>query len=191
MELVVVDPSCYVDRIEIARGGMGRISRARDLRLDRIVALKELWVDQKDTRARLAREALLTARLSHPSIVSVHEAGRWPSGMPFYAMKLVPGRSLDRVIAERTTLAGRLALLPHILAVADALAYAHQQRVIHRDLKPHNVLVGEFGETVVIDWGLAKDLDDEERREPSGPHRIADASATIDGAVIGTPAYMP
>lgn len=190
-DLVVVDPSCYVSRVEVARGGMGRISAAVDRRLGRTVALKELCIDHPETRSRLAREALLTARLAHPSIVSVHEAGRWPSGVPFYAMKLVPGRSLDRVIAERTTLAGRLALLPHILAVADALAYAHQQRVIHRDLKPHNVLVGEFGETVVIDWGLAKDLTAAERDEPSGPHASPDASATIDGTVLGTPAYMP
>ena len=190
-QLVVVDPGCYIDRIEIARGGMGRISAARDHRLGRKIALKELCVDQPETRARLAREALLTARLSHPSIVSVHEAGQWPNGRPFIAMKLVPGRSLDRVIGDHPTLAGRLALLPHILAVADALAYAHQHRVIHRDLKPHNVLVGEFGETVVIDWGLAKDLGAGDRDEPSGPHATVDASATIDGDVMGTPAYMP
>src|SRR4051812_15609178 len=191
MDLVVVDPDCYVERVEIARGGMGRISRAHDRRLGRTVALKELWIDQRETRARLEREALLTARLSHPSIVSVHEAGRWPDGLPFYAMKLVPGRSLDQVIAERATLSSRLALLPHILAVADALAYSHQQRVIHRDLKPHNVLVGEFGETVVIDWGLAKDLNAADRDETSGPHPVIDASTTVDGDVIGTPAYMP
>src|SRR4051812_8337629 len=139
---------------------MGRIVSARDLRLNRTVAIKELRVQSPELRARFEREALLTARLEHPSIVSIHEAGRWPSGEPFYAMKLVPGRPLDEVIAGATTLAKRLALLPHVVAVADALAYAHQQRVIHRDLKPQNVLVGEFGETVVIDWGLAKDLSD-------------------------------
>ncbi|CAN5920360.1 hypothetical protein BH11MYX3_BH11MYX3_21230 [soil metagenome] len=190
-QLAVVDPGRYIERTEIARGGMGRISSARDCRLGRAVALKELCVDQPESRARLVREAMLTARLAHPSIVSLHEAGQWPDGKPFFAMKLVPGRSLDRVIAERTTLAGRLALLPHILAVADALAYAHQHRVIHRDLKPHNVLVGEFGETVVIDWGLAKDLTAGERDEPSGPHAAADPSWTVDGVVLGTPAYMP
>ena len=190
--LGAVDPANYIDRFEIARGGMGRIVAARDRRLDRAVALKELCVDLPETRARLEREAFLTARLEHPSIVSVHEAGRWPTGEPFFAMKLVPGRSLDQVIAATTTLAERLALLPHVLAVADALAYAHQQRIIHRDLKPHNVLVGEFGETVVIDWGVAKDLSSVRAGAPPSVKELApDPGATSAGSVLGTPAYMP
>ncbi len=178
-QLPIVERSNYIDRVEIARGGMGRIVVARDRRIGRAVAIKELCTDTPWLRVRFAREALLTARLQHPSIVSVHEVGLWPGGEPFYAMKLVPGRSLDRVIAAAPMLAMRLGLVPHVLAVADALAYAHQRRVIHRDLKPHNVLIGQFGETVVIDWGLAKDLDDD------------DAAATSFGEVLGTPAYMP
>ncbi len=100
----------------------------------------------------------MTARLQHPAIVPVYEAGRWPGGRPFYAMKLVEGRSLDGLLRDAGSLAARLALLPHLIAVAEAVAYAHGQRVVHRDLKPANVLVGPFGETVVVDWGLAREL---------------------------------
>jgi serine/threonine protein kinase len=97
-------------------------------------------------------------RLEHPGIVPVHEAGRWPDGTPFYAMKLVAGCPLRELIAERTTVAERIALLHHVIAVDDAIAYAHGRNIIHRDLKLDNVIIGDFGETIVIDWGLAKDL---------------------------------
>jgi tetratricopeptide (TPR) repeat protein/tRNA A-37 threonylcarbamoyl transferase component Bud32 len=188
--LVTVDADHYVLGDEIARGGMGRILRARDRRLGRQIAIKENLAATGDHAHRFEREARITARLQHPSIVHVHEAGVWPSGEPFFAMDLVAGRSFDEVIARATTLEQRLALIPNVLAVADAIAYAHHQGVIHRDLKPKNVLVGDFGETVVIDWGLAKDL--------SGPAEPEDASsapvldgATEAGKVVGTPAYMP
>ncbi len=186
-----VDPSLYVDRVEMTRGGMGRILSAHDRRLKRSIAIKELRVQTPELRARFEREALLTARLQHPSIVSIHEAGRWPSGEPFYAMKLVPGRPLDQVIAATLAFEERLALLPHVVAVADALAYAHGQRVIHRDLKPQNVLVGEFGETVVIDWGLAKDLGKAEVEMKPASIEVGAGLATVAGDVLGTPAYMP
>ncbi|HTJ47685.1 MAG TPA: protein kinase, partial [Kofleriaceae bacterium] len=143
--------------------------------------------------ARFRREALITARLQHPAIVPVYEAGRWPSGEPFFAMKLVAGRALDKVLADRKTLDERLALLPAVIAATDAIAYAHSQRVVHRDLKPSNVLVGDFGETVVIDWGLAKDLDATEHDSlppAATPEPIA-SGLTLAGAVMGTPAYMP
>ncbi|MCA9676413.1 MAG: serine/threonine protein kinase, partial [Myxococcales bacterium] len=153
-----VDRSRYQVSGELARGGLGRILRARDRHLDRTVALKEMLGGGPEPERRFVREALITARLEHPSIVPVHDAGRGDDGAPFYAMKLVRGRPLADVAAAATTTAQRLALVPTVLAVADALAYAHSEKVIHRDLKPHNVLVGEFGETVVIDWGLAKDL---------------------------------
>ena len=195
---------------EIARGGMGRIVAAEDQRLGRRVALKQLIEPSGDSVGRFQREALITARLQHPGIVPVYEAGRWPTGEPFFAMKLVSGRPLDRVIADAHDLDERLALLPRVAAAADAIAYAHSQRVVHRDLKPANVLIGEYGETVVIDWGLAKDLDAESAfdsgrptvldRAAAPPRRsrprvpassTTDASTlTIAGAVMGTPAYM-
>ena len=175
---------------EIARGGMGRVRMARDRRLGRWVALKEVLGHDTNVVRRFEREARITARLQHPSILSVYEAGVWPSGQPFYAMPLVRGSSLDAVIASLATLADRVALVPNVLAVADAIAYAHDQRVIHRDLKPSNVLVGKFGETVVIDWGVAKSLDDLTESLPG--HAVSGNDyETVDGAVIGTPAYMP
>ena len=195
--LVAVAREHYIIGSEIARGGMGRIFTARDRRLGRTVAIKELLVTSGDLRVRFEREARITASLQHPAIVSIMEAGTWPSGEPFYAMKLVSGESLDKVVAGTRTVAERLALLPSVIAVADALAYAHDREVIHRDLKPANVLIGAFGETVVIDWGLAKDLADrgDELDVPVGPYRGAggggDGRETVAGAVMGTPAYMP
>ena len=185
---------------EIARGGMGKIVAAEDLRLGRPVALKQLIDPAIDQITRFQREALITARLQHPGIVPVYEAGRWPNGEPFFAMKLVSGRPLDKVIADARTLEERIALLPRIAAATDAIAYAHSQRVIHRDLKPGNILIGEFGETVVIDWGLAKDLDagdswESAQRMPRSPRKKSptitqSATLTVAGSVMGTPAYM-
>jgi WD40 repeat protein len=178
---------------EHGRGGLGRVVRAHDRYLGRTVAVKELLRSSDLAERLFLREALITARLEHPGIVPVHEAGRWPNGDPFYVMKLVSGRTLKEVIAAARTLGDRLALLPHLIAVADAVGYAHSEGVVHRDLKPTNVLVGEFGETVVIDWGLARDL-----RAPDGsiadalPSSPPDASPvpTVTGRVIGTPQYM-
>jgi serine/threonine protein kinase/tetratricopeptide (TPR) repeat protein len=178
--LPIIAESHYKPEREIARGGMGRIVAAEDQRLGRRVALKELLEPAGEQLTRFQREALITARLQHPGIVPVYEAGRWPTGEPFFAMKLVSGRPLDRVIAEARTLDERLALLPRIAAAADAIAYAHSHRVVHRDLKPANVLIGDFGETVVIDWGLAKDLDQSDGQsdgQPDGP---------FDGPVPGS-----
>ena len=202
-DLPIVDPAQYVSDREVARGGMGRIVAAHDRILGRPVALKELLHADAENAARFRREALITARLQHPAIVPVYQAGRWPSGEPFYAMKLVAGRPLDRVIADAETLVQRLALLPTITAAVDAIAYAHSKRVVHRDLKPANVLVGDFGEIVVIDWGLAKDLDDDSADTLPGTQPVRDRGArsptadvdsaglTVAGAVMGTPAYMP
>ncbi len=191
----VVSPEHYRIEGEFARGGMGRVLLARDRRLDRTVALKELHEGAGPGAAgRFVREALVTARLQHPAIVPVYEAGRWPGGRPFYAMKLVEGRSLDGLLSDAGSLAGRLAFLPHLIAVAEAVAYAHGQRVVHRDLKPANVLVGPFGETVVVDWGLARELgagQAVEREESGAAPAAAGAGQTVTGTVLGTPSYMP
>jgi eukaryotic-like serine/threonine-protein kinase len=184
----------YVVEGEHARGGIGRILRARDSVLGRVVAVKELLNASDQAEARFVREARLTARLEHPAIVPVHDAGRWPeSRRPYYAMKLVSGRPLKDLVEGGRTLADRLALIPNLLAVAEAMAYAHSQRIIHRDLKPSNVIVGAYGETAVIDWGLAKDLAEAELHDGGGaPFRAsAGQELTQDGAILGTPLFMP
>ena len=148
----------YVLDREIGHGGMGRVFAGRDLRLDRTVAIKMLRTQDAALAIRFEREVKLAARLQHPGVVPVYDAGFWPSGEPFLVMKLVLGQSLARAIKDADTRADRLALLPQVIAAAEAVAYAHDQGIVHRDLKPSNILVGAFGETVVVDWGLAKDL---------------------------------
>jgi eukaryotic-like serine/threonine-protein kinase len=186
------DPERYRSLGEHGRGGIGVVSRAHDYELGRDIAIKELLVCDRPNEARFLREALITARLEHPGIVPVYEAGRWPNGTPFYAMKLVSGRSLRDLLAERTTVEQRIGLLHHVIAVADALAYAHGRQIIHRDLKPANVIAGEFGETIVIDWGLAKDLTSAELpTADDGPFRNQRSQdLTSAGSILGTPAYM-
>jgi len=186
------DPARYRIIGEHGRGGLGRVTRAHDLELGRDVAIKELLSRAPLGEVRFLREALITARLEHPGIVPVHEAGRWPDGTPFYAMKLVSGRPLRDLIAERTTVDARITLLHHVIAVADAIAYAHDRNIIHRDLKPGNVIVGAFGETIVIDWGLAKDLTVAEPADIGSLPLVGgrDSDLTSAGTVLGTPAYM-
>jgi serine/threonine protein kinase len=129
---------------EIGRGGMGVVYAARDRQLDRPVALKVL-------DSALAGEAQLIARLEHPAIVPIYETGTLPDGRAFYTMKLVAGARLDQYVAGAATLGERLRV---IRRAGEALAFAHARGVIHRDLKPQNVMVGEFGEVYVMDWGV-------------------------------------
>ncbi|MBV8761530.1 MAG: protein kinase, partial [Deltaproteobacteria bacterium] len=190
-DLPVDDPERYEQVAEQGRGGLGRVVRAVDKRLGRTVAVKELLRQDDWHEARFVREALITARLEHPGIVPVHEAGRWPNGAPYYVMKLVEGRTLKELMAGHASWRERLELLPHITAIADAVGYAHSEGVIHRDLKPSNVIVGSFGETIVIDWGLARDCK-RDIPEPHGEMAIATGSgvSTVSGKIVGTPAYM-
>ncbi|HMY20117.1 MAG TPA: serine/threonine-protein kinase, partial [Polyangium sp.] len=198
VDVEIVPRDRYATGDEIAHGGIGRIMRANDKRLERQVALKQLLDPTPEHEARFLREALVTAKLQHPAIVPVYDVGRFPDGEIFYAMKLVSGRSLGEVVEEARTFEERLALLPHLIAVAEAIAYAHSEGIVHRDLKPANVLIGPFGETVVIDWGIAKDLHEQESLDRavqriSGNSFGGDASTslTMAGAVLGTPGYMP
>ena len=165
-------------------GGMGQVWVAEDGVLRRQVALKELSPSLRETataEASLAWEAWITAQLDHPGIVSVHDAGRRRDGAAFYTMRLIRGRTLAAAIAAKEPLPR---LVRHFIDACDAMAYAHSAGVIHRDLKPSNVMVGEFGETQVVDWGLAL---------PTG----LGAGASVPGVappprhgVLGTPAYM-
>ncbi|MCB9779564.1 MAG: protein kinase [Alphaproteobacteria bacterium] len=181
----------YEDAAELGRGGMGRVLASTDLRLRRQVARKEVAADDTETTRRLTQEVWITAQLDHPGIVTVFDAGRSRDGRLFYTMRLIRGRSLHDALLERVTLDQRLQLLRHYLDACEAVAYAHSQGVIHRDLKPANIMVGEFGETQVMDWGLARTLDDEQGR---ALRQAADLSRhgprTVTGAVVGTPAYM-
>ncbi len=142
----------YTHRGELGRGGMGRVALVFDRWLGREVALKEP-VSEAEAR-RLRREALITARLEHPGIVPVYDIGS-SHGQPWFAMRVVRGLPLVTRLDESPTLAERLGLVRHVLAACEAVAYAHARGVVHRDIKAANIMIGAFGETQVIDWGLA------------------------------------
>jgi serine/threonine protein kinase len=172
---------------ELGRGGMGTVYLAEDRVLGRKVALKVVGTAASDpgAAARMLREARVIARLEHPGIVPVHDAGTLPDGRIFYAMKRVDGRRLDE-IAPESTLPDRLRVFQRI---CDAVAFAHAHGVLHRDLKPENVMVGPFGEVLVMDWGMARVLE-EGSDTPVGTLRAGPPTATAQGAIVGTPAYM-
>jgi WD40 repeat protein len=181
----------YVFGEVVAVGGLGVIRLAEDRRLGRAIAVKQIIRDSPAAQRRFTLEAAITARLQHPAIVPLYDLGWTDSGEPFYCMKLVEGETLDAKIQATTDIAGRSRLLEHVIAVADAIAYAHEQQIIHRDLKPANVIVGRFGETVVIDWGLAKDLSGKMAAQAGDADIATPAHLTADGAVLGTLRYMP
>ncbi len=141
----------------VGRGGMGTVWRARDLRLERDVALKVLSEPDetlaREFAARLLAEAKVLARLEHPCIVPVHDVGVLNDGRAFACMKLVRGKRLDEILATDIAEGERLSIFARI---GEAVAFAHSRGILHLDLKPSNIMVGEFGEVLVLDWGLAQ-----------------------------------
>ncbi len=198
----------------IAEGGMGMVIEADDPGLERTVAMKTMLADMadmadmagsQDARARFVREARVLARLEHPNIVPVHEIGHDAQGQPFYTMKRVRGVTLRDVLRrlkegdpETVNQYPLTVLLTVFQKVCDAMAHAHFHGIIHRDLKPENIMLGEFGEVLVMDWGLAKNLTRSDEEAVSPERQAGDASSTLsaesavtmDGSMMGTPQFM-
>jgi eukaryotic-like serine/threonine-protein kinase len=177
----------------LGRGGMGSVWLAHDEVLNRRVALKvlDLIAPADDLGARLFREARILAGLEHPGIVPVHDAGTLADGRAFYCMKYVEGQTLARHIVGRG-LPEKLRLMERI---AEPLGFAHARGFIHRDLKPENVMIGAFGEVLVMDWGLSKAAaagrkSAEDEISPTMPSTQDSARVTGQGGVLGTPGYM-
>ncbi len=180
-------------------GGMGEVWQARDAQVGRQVALKRLKAKHEDNgtlRARFLAEARITGQLEHPGIVPVYEVIEREGEAPAYTMRLVRGRTLTEAVREyHGRQAGNAVVLRDLLqafvAVCNTLAYAHSRGVVHRDLKGSNVVLGPFGEVVVLDWGMAKVLATGESEErPVRPLAEGDLEATEAGRVGGTPGYM-
>ncbi|HLJ95730.1 MAG TPA: serine/threonine-protein kinase [Gemmataceae bacterium] len=192
-----------------ARGGLGEVFLAYDAELQREVALKRIRpgrVHDLESRRRFLREAQITSRLEHPGIVPVHGLLHDQDGQPCYAMRFIQGETLQQAIdrfhendtrgrnpGERSLALRQL--LARFLAVCNTMAYAHSRGVLHRDIKPANIMLGKYGETLLVDWGLAKPLE-RDRAVPTDSHQPATIPATEEdistqlGSVIGTPAYM-
>jgi tetratricopeptide (TPR) repeat protein/serine/threonine protein kinase len=192
-----------------AKGGLGQVSVAVDGELNREVALKEIqerYADDPQRRQRFLLEAEITGGLEHPGVVPVYGLGHYTDGRPYYAMRFVRGDSLKEAIAafHRADVPGRdvgeralafRSLLGRFVAMCNALAYAHSRGVLHRDLKPGNVMLGQYGETLVVDWGLAKVVGRNDPGSGEGEATLRPASgsglaATLAGSAVGTPAFM-
>ena len=192
-----------------AKGGLGEVFVAQDMELHREVALKEIqsrFADQADSRSRFVLEAEITGGLEHPGIVPVYGLGQYADGRPFYAMRFIRGDSLAEAIARfhKADVSGRdpgertlelRKLLGRFIDVCEAIEYAHSRGVLHRDLKPGNVMLGKYGETLVVDWGLAKSVGRGERATETGETTLQPSSGdsvdpTLMGKALGTPAYM-
>ena len=186
-----------------AEGGLGRVWIARDADLNRDVALKELKpspASHPEASRRFVKEAQVTGQLEHPNIVPVYELGHRPEdNQPYYTMRFVHGQTLRDAVADyhRRRRSGHddpvewLRLLQAFVSICNAVSYAHSRGVIHRDLKPDNVLLGAFGEVLVLDWGLAKTGDTkDEHLTPIDVSETASLHTTLSGRILGTPAYM-
>lgn len=190
----------------LGEGGIGRVYLGFDKNISREVAIKELLIDKTDSDAercvaRFIREAKITGQLEHPGIIPVYQLNNKPDGALYYVMKYVRGKTLFAAIREMAAMKKaeaekfRAKLLGHIIAVSDAIGYAHSKGFIHRDIKPSNIIIGEFGETVILDWGLAKGLSQVSVDSIPGAVLQAEeterSELTIHGEYIGTPSYMP
>ena len=191
---------------EIARGGMGQIYFGEDPQLKRQVAVKVSSISEGGEDPRFSKEAEVLAHLAHPNIVPIYHIGVDAQRRPFYSMKLVKGRTLQavlNVIRSGDGLAAReyprATLLTIFRKICDAMAFAHAKGVLHRDLKPENIMVGEYGEVLVMDWGLAKVLgsqevlggsEDIDSGVKAPPKDTGDYGMTMEGEVMGTPQYM-
>ncbi len=192
-----------------ARGGLGEVFLADDQELHREVALKEIQsrhADHPESRTRFLLEAEITGGLEHPGIVPVYGLGTYPDGRPYYAMRFIKGDSLkdvidnfyraDSPIQDPTERAVELRkLLGRFIDVCNAMEYAHSRGILHRDLKPGNIMLGKYGETLVVDWGLAKPLDQSDVGKASGETRLhppsaSGTAATQMGSALGTPQFM-
>ncbi|MCI0464805.1 MAG: bifunctional serine/threonine-protein kinase/formylglycine-generating enzyme family protein [Gemmataceae bacterium] len=191
-----------------ARGGLGEVFVAQDRELNREVAFKQIqarYADDEPSRARFLLEGEVTGCLEHPGIVPVYGLGYDADGNPYYAMRFVRGQSLKEAINAyhqpgKTADEGARALqfrklLEQFVAVCNAIGYAHSRGVLHRDIKPDNVMLGQYGETLVVDWGIAKVLGATEvtptrKEQPLRPLSGVAVTETLPGEVIGTPAYM-
>jgi tetratricopeptide (TPR) repeat protein len=186
----------------LGEGGMGKVFLVQDPDLGRPAALKLMKPGRSERRAkRFRREAKVTARLDHPGIPPVYITGQTNSGHEYLLMRFVEGKSMAEVLADVRRSAppdhpSRRELLHALVKIGEAMSYAHSKGIVHRDLKPANVMIGAFGEVLVMDWGLARDLeeselDDEHVRELNGETMpTGQAQLTQDGAVLGTPGYL-
>ncbi|HEY4060067.1 MAG TPA: serine/threonine-protein kinase [Kofleriaceae bacterium] len=177
---------------QIGRGGMGEVIAAHDLRIGREVAVKRMVHERPTNEAttRFLREARIQARLEHPAIVPVHELGADELGRLYFTMKRLAGRTFGQRLREGLPVPRALRAF---VDVCKAVEFAHARGVVHRDLKPSNIMMGDYGEVYVIDWGIARVLDD----EPESESRITqtdittlDDAGTKEGAMLGTPGYM-
>lgn len=191
-----------------AQGGLGVVSVAMDRELGREVALKEIhdrYADHPESRRRFFKEAQITGNLEHPGIVPIYGLGSDAVGRPYYAMRFIEGQTLKEAVDAlcngkegHPSLAADSFQLRKILGrfvdVCQAIDFAHSKGVIHRDLKPSNIMLGRFGETLVVDWGLAKQVGEPDE-ESGSVHLVADQDThrsieTEDGAIVGTPSFM-
>jgi WD40 repeat protein/serine/threonine protein kinase len=184
----------------LAEGSQGQVYVAQDTRLGREVVLKQLHADNDETMSRFLHEAQVTGQLEHPNIIPVYGLGWDKNNSPYYTMKYVRGRTLGDIVDEyhqekKDEPASRLLLrelLEAFISVCNAVGYSHTRSIVHRDLKPENIAVGEFGEVMVLDWGLAEQLcQPEESASARNITSLPDQGQDLSQQIVGTPNYMP